>query len=281
MSLGSQAIVRSRDWCPRGLIRSARPSVCPSQHYSIPYRANIIFYLVSFVSTIPTRHPYLVFYIATPSHIISPSSTVLRQILSAVRRFRAQSAGDILIHFVPESLIEGIHTHPASNLGGLDDFVCSVYDRILVPVTRAMSREFFARSAVMTGYFEAPAYALICAAGNKSRSEPLPPQVSYTLESSVSSLDVMNRHMLLHVGYQVSSCGRWILAACIDAAGEAHEIKAFLTPDDNVEGFLVSHVWGFVHDFARRANVEWRIVIAKLGIMAHSEVRGESSSCHL
>ncbi|KAI0637629.1 hypothetical protein C8Q77DRAFT_1086914 [Trametes polyzona] len=228
--------------------------------------------LVSFVSTIPTRHPYLVFYIATPAHIISPSSTVLRQILSAVRRFRAQSSGDILVHFVPESLIEGVHTHPGSNLGGLDDFVCSVYDRILVPVTRAMSREFFAQSAATTGYFEAPAYALICTPGGKARSETPVPQVSFTLESSVSSLDVMNRHTLLHVGYQVSSCGRWILAACVDAAGEAHEVKTYLTPDDNVEASVVSQIWGFVHDFARRANIEWRIVITKLGLMAHSEI---------
>ncbi|KAH9853381.1 mediator complex subunit 13 C-terminal-domain-containing protein [Lenzites betulinus] len=228
--------------------------------------------LISFVSTIPTHNPYLVFYVATPSNIISPSSTVLRQILSAVRRFRAQSGGDVLVHFVPESLIEGIHTHPASNLGGLDDFVCSVYDRILVPVTRAMSREFFVQSAVLTGFFEAPAYALVGSASGKTRSESVLPQVSFALESSVSSLDVMNRHMLLHVGYQVSSCGRWILAACVDAAGEAHEIKAFLTPDDNVEAFVVSQVWSFAREFARRANIEWRIVVSKLGIMTHSEI---------
>ncbi|KAI9069534.1 hypothetical protein FKP32DRAFT_1559466 [Trametes sanguinea] len=229
--------------------------------------------LMSFVSTIPNRHPHLAFYIATPSHIISPSSTVLRQILSAVRRFyKANPGGDILIHFVPESLIEGIHTHPASSLGGLDDFVCSVYDRTLVPVTRAMSRKFFAHTAPLVGYFEAPAYALICTPGSGLGSGSTAPQVSFALESSVSSLDVMNRHMLLHVGYQVSNCGRWILAACVDAEGEAHELKTWLTPDDGVEAFLVREVWCFVHEFAKRANIEWRIVISKLGIMTHSEI---------
>ncbi|CDO74204.1 hypothetical protein BN946_scf185043.g256 [Trametes cinnabarina] len=229
--------------------------------------------LMSFVSTIPTRHPHLAFYIATPAHIISLSSTVLRQVLSAVRRFyKANPSGDILVHFVPESLIEGIHTHPAANLAGLDDFVCSVYDRTLVPVTRAMSRKFFTHSAPLVGYFEAPAYALICTAGSGPSSSTAGPQVSFALESSVSSLDVMNRHMLLHVGYQVSSCGRWILATCVDAEGEAHELKTWLTPDDGVESFLVKEVWGFVHEFAKRANIEWRIVISKLGIMAPSEI---------
>ncbi|KAI8984928.1 mediator complex subunit 13 C-terminal-domain-containing protein [Trametes punicea] len=229
--------------------------------------------LMSFVSTIPTYHPHLVFYILTPSRIISPSSTVLRQILSAVRRFyKANPGGNILVHFVPESLIEGIHTHPASNLGGLDDFVCSVYDRILIPVTRAMSRKFFAHGAPLIGYFQSPAYALICTPVNKGSSGSAAAQVSFALESTVSSLDVMNRHMLLHVGYQVSSCGRWILAVCVDAEGEAHELKTWLTPDEGVEAFLVSQVWGLVHEFARRANIEWRIVVSKLGVMAHSEI---------
>ncbi|KAI0676690.1 mediator complex subunit 13 C-terminal-domain-containing protein [Trametes maxima] len=229
--------------------------------------------LTSFVSTIPTHHPHLVFYIVTPTNIISPSSTVLRQILSAVRRFyKAHPDKDILVHFVPESLIEGLHTHPASNLGGLDDFVSSVYDRILIPVARAMSRKFFAHDAPTIGYFNAPAYALIGSSGSKSHGDPLIPRVSFALESSVSSLDVTNRHMLLHVGYQFSSCGRWILAACVDAEGEAHELKTWLTPDDNVEAFMVSQVWGFAHEFARRANIEWRVVVSRLGVMSHAEV---------
>ncbi|TFK83195.1 hypothetical protein K466DRAFT_498929 [Polyporus arcularius HHB13444] len=229
--------------------------------------------LMSFVSTIPTRHPNLVFYVATPSHIISSSSTVLRQILSAVRRlYKAHPDGDILVHFVPESLILGTHAHPASKLDGLDTFVCSVYDRILRPVTRAMSRKFFNWSAPVVGYFEAPAYALVASPSNKGSHGAFHPKVSYSLESSASSLDVTLRHMLLHVGYQVSTCGRWIIAACIDAEGEAHELKTWLTPEDNVEAFLASEVWKFGYEFAQRANVEWRIVISKLGLMTHSEL---------
>ncbi|KAI0706930.1 mediator complex subunit 13 C-terminal-domain-containing protein [Cerioporus squamosus] len=229
--------------------------------------------LMSFVSTIPTRHPNLVFYVATPSHIISPSSTILRQILSAVRRlYKAHPDGDILIHLVPESLILGTHTHPASKLEGLDTFVCSVYDRILRPVTRAMSRKFFNWSAPVVGYFEAPAYSLVSSPSRKSPHGVSHPSVLYSLESSASSLDVTHRHMLLHVGYQVSACGRWIIAACIDAEGEAHELKTWLTPEDNVEAFIATEVWRFGHEFAQRANVEWRIVISKLGLVAHSEL---------
>ena len=234
---------------------------------------------MSFVSTIPTRHPNLVFYIATPSHIITSSSTTLRQILSAVRRlYKAHPDGDILVHFVPESLIIGTHTHPASKLEGLDIFVGSVYDRVLRPVTRAMSRKLFDWSAPVVGYFEAPAYSMVSSLANKGRYGVSHPRVSYTLDSSASSLDVTHRHMLLHVGYQVSACGRWIMAACIDAEGEAHALKAWLTPEDNVEAFVASEVWTFGHDFAQRANIEWRIVISKLGLIGYSELEGMSTS---
>ncbi|KAI0751627.1 mediator complex subunit 13 C-terminal-domain-containing protein [Daedaleopsis nitida] len=226
--------------------------------------------LMSFISSIPTRLPHLVFYIATPLHIISSSSTTLRQILSAVRRFhRAHPEGDILVHFVPESLILGTHTHPASILGGLDTFVCSVYDRILQPVSRAMSRKFFDMSAPIVEYFEAPAYALISSPVSKSAPHL---KISYSLDPSISSLDVTHRHSFLHIGYQISTCGRWILAACVDAEGEAHELKTWLTPDDHIEEFVVTQVWTFVLEFARRANIEWRIVVSKLGYMAHSEL---------
>lgn len=80
--------------------------------------------------------------------------------------------------------------------------------------------------------------------------------------------------MLLHVGYQVSVCGRWILGACVDAEGEAHDLKAWLTPDEGMEDFMVSQIWSFANEFAKRANIEWRIVISKLGLVTHSELNG-------
>lgn len=195
-----------------------------------------------------------------------------------MRRFYKQHPqGDILVHLVPESLIFGTHIHPASSLGGLEAFVCSVYDRLLLPVNRAMSRKLFAYGPPTTDYLEAPAYALIPSATGKSRSTAVVPRISLALESSASSLDVTHRHTLLHVGYQISTCGRWIIAACVDAEGEAHDLKAWLTPDDNVEEFMVAQVWKFVYAFARRANIEWRIVVSKLGLISYSEANGQSS----
>ena len=140
-----------------------------------------------------------------------------------------------------------------------------------------MSRKLFAYGPPVTDYLEAPAYTLVTSATSKSRGTAVLPRISFALESSASSLDVTHRHMLLHVGYQISTCGRWIIAACIDGEGEAHDLKAWLTPDDNVEEFMVAQVWTFAYAFARRANVEWRIVVSKLGLISYSEANGESS----
>ncbi|KAG0692561.1 hypothetical protein DFH29DRAFT_1046017 [Suillus ampliporus] len=56
-----------------------------------------------------------------------------------------------------------------------------------------------------------------------------------------------------HVGYRFSTCGKWLFAADIGSGCKS--------------GI-------FTVQFAKRANVEWRIVIAKLGPMTVSELEG-------
>ena len=54
-----------------------------------------------------------------------------------------------------------------------------------------------------------------------------------------------------------------------------HEVKAWLIPSDGVEVFVTSSVCALVLHTAAKANVEWRIVIAKLGWMNELEIDGE------
>ena len=94
----------------------------------------------------------------------------------------------------------------------------------------------------------------------------------------------MDRHTFVHIGYQVSPCGKWILAACVDQRGEAHELGVWLTqtPGEGGESeaevskemFLVKKVWEFGVQFAKRANVEWRMVFSKLGAIVENEIEG-------
>ena len=78
---------------------------------------------------------------------------------------------------------------------------------------------------VIRNYFQEPAFTL---------ARPVHNKVSY-VRASRSSLDVMDRQ---HVGYhRISLCGKWILAACVDERGEAHDLGAWLTqtPGDGGE----------------------------------------------
>ena len=70
----------------------------------------------------------------------------------------------------------------------------------------------------------------------------------------------------------------------MDQRGEAHELGVWLTqtPGEGGESeveiskemFLVKKIWEFAVQFAKRANVEWRMVLSKLGAMGESEIEG-------
>lgn len=234
---------------------------------------------VNFVSTLPLPHPNLVFYIITPPSILSLSSPVLRQLFSAVKRaLRTHADAHLLIQFVPEELITGAFTDPRTSHSGLEPFVDSVYDRVLQPVERAMSRKLFTISARTVESFHAPAFMLArMLPGHPGYGQSLISPVSFVLDPRPRSLDVMERYALLHVGYQISPCGRWLFASCVDCRGEAHDLGAWLVKSDASEGVftsIVSRVWSFASNFARRAHVEWRIAVAKLGRMGPEELDG-------
>lgn len=80
----------------------------------------------------------------------------------------------------------------------------------------------------------------------------------------------------MHLGYRISSCGKWIFAACVDERGEAHDLGVWLAQKENLEAHLVLQLWAFAMGFAKKASVEWRIVISKLGSMSAYELDGTS-----
>lgn len=126
-------------------------------------------------------------------------------------------------------------------------------------------------------------------------ARPMYNKVTYT-RAAHASLDVLDRWTLLHVAYKVSRCGKWVMAAAVDQRGETWDQAVWLVKNDQQEGdvegggmssgscasheetFAVRKVWEFVAGFARRANVEWRIVITKLGVIDEAERAGCSLS---
>ena len=200
-----------------------------------------------------------------PSSTISISSQTLRQVFSAVKRAQKMHPGEqILFQFVPAQTVYSLK-FPSTDRGGVFAFACSIYNRILSPVDRVMSRQAIDNSLRTRDFFLEPAFSL---------ARPLHTRVHLVQQFPVLSLDVVDRHTLLHVGYQVSHCGKWLLACCVDQRGEAHDLAVWLLPNESPETFISQHLWTFAVNFAKRASVEWRIVMAKLGLMDARELDG-------
>lgn len=197
---------------------------------------------------------------------MSLASPVMRQVLGALRKAHADTR-NILFHFVPDSLI----SNPVSQSSSKSDCVTIaqfVYDRVLQPVDRVMSRPFFQHTEPTRRFFQATAFTLARADRTTvSFSRPLP---------GYKSLDVIDRYTLLHVAYHVASGGKWIIAAITDERGENHDISVWLTePEDEGDGgmrHVIRSVWKFAAEFAKRADIEWRVNIAKMGPMDMAEL---------
>ena len=195
---------------------------------------------------------------------------LLRQLFASVKRaLKTYSEARIEFQFVPEDNIINFVEHSALHERDLLYLCHSVYERILRPVDRWMSRKFLEHGARVRSYFQEPVFTI---------ARPIHSKVQFVREASVRSLDVVDRHTLLHVSYQVSPCGKWIMAACVDQRGESHELGLWLTQSESVETQFVNQVWEFALKFARKANVEWRIVIAKQGTMGEAELEGVAFS---
>jgi mediator of RNA polymerase II transcription subunit 13, fungi type len=215
--------------------------------------------------------------VVIPSTALTLSSPLLRQVLASLKKaIKTYSEAQIVFQLVPEEMLLGNMDSSSVEDLGTEQICCSVYNRILRPVERSMSRQFFEHGIRVRNYFQEPFATLA--------RPPSENKVSY-VASTRTSLDVMDRHTLLHVGYQVSYCGKWILAAIIDQRGEAHDLGVWLTQTHSSdeedalsdEMYAVSKVWDFAMRLAGKADVEWRIVFAKLGLMTTDELDGLSS----
>ena len=211
---------------------------------------------------------------------MSLSSPVLRQILSVSKKVLASyHTNQFYLQFVPQQHLFLGHDRLSAYDSALDQLCSSVYNRILVPVDRITSRRLRPHPSDEKDtrrYFMGPSFTL---------ARPLYNKVSY-VRAAHTSLDVMDRYTLLHVGYHLTACGKWILASCVDERGEAHDLGVWLTqsPADHEgdaemlsdEEYAVKRVWDFAMQFAKKTDVEWRVVFTRLGVMTESELNGMS-----
>lgn len=222
---------------------------------------------------LPTAHAVAVLYVILPDANASLDSLAFRQVLSVVKR-ALRLEGGALFHLVPDDLVRGCAPDRAPPCDTLDAFTRCLYDRLHEPVKRAAAAHVLSGSgAALLRRFYCPSFAL---------ARPRRTTVSFVREAAVRALDVIDRYTLLHVGYALSACGRWIVAACVNQRGEAHDVHVWLNPalgdaacGTDAQLQVVGLVWGFALQFARRANVEWRVVVSRLGPMGEVELDGK------
>ena len=227
------------------------------------------------MSSLTPPQPTLIVFLVLPVTVMTLSSPVLRQILSASKKVLSGfTESQIVFEFVPEQFISNSMEKPSPYDSALDLLSSSVYNRILVPVNRTMARRLHDYGEPTRGYFMSPTFTLSRSLYNK---------VSY-VRAAHTSLDVMDRYTLLHVAYHLTACGKWILVCCVDQRGEAYDLHVWLTqspgasdgePEVSDEEYAVRKVWDFAMQFAKKANVEWRVVFARLGIMSEQEMNGK------
>lgn len=167
----------------------------------------------------------------------------------------------------------------------LDRLAFSVYDQLLVPVSNLAFPvpETFPSAPIIrpqslgpvTRLFQSPAMTLSPARATR---------LEFELHWPASSLEVLHRHRLLHVAYACSPAHgqgaglEWIVVSCIDEKGEIWKTLPRLLripPGTVVEAIRARAVWSITKMLAETADVEWRVVICKLGTPSKAEVRGE------
>ncbi|PFH50555.1 hypothetical protein AMATHDRAFT_192998 [Amanita thiersii Skay4041] len=257
-----------------GTIEPVRTSHCPKDgHLPVRYDSSFRKSLLSVISNLPTIEQHYVFLLVLPISIMTLASPVLRQVIAAMKKILKDHPNITAVyHLIPEYTVFGPPQTPSAHEVNVNTICSLMYNRTPAPVFRTMSRKIFADDFDdVKSYIEEPAFAL---------ARPLNYKASF-VRAAHASLGVIDRHTFIHVGYQVSTCGKWLLASCIDQRGEAHDLGVWLTHtpcegDDDVEAsedlHTVRKIWEFALSFARRADVEWRMVITKLGTMGEGEL---------
>lgn len=110
-------------------------------------------------------------------------------------------------------------------------------------------------------------------------------KIQFELQWPPSSLEVLHRHRLLHIAYTCTPVRgavgvEWIVMTCIDEKGEMWKTgqKLARVPLGQSVNLMRSKVvWNLARVMTAKADVEWRVIICKVGGVSKEEIAGESS----
>ncbi|GAA6062441.1 hypothetical protein JCM10212_003315 [Sporobolomyces blumeae] len=162
----------------------------------------------------------------------------------------------------------------------------SIYDQLSIPVAklRCPVPETFPSAAFATAAtqapnirtFQAPAITL---SPRRSR------MITFDMSFPVSTLSIRDRHRFLHLGYSSNPANAdgtldWIYLSTIDDTGESWRVIAKMIkvhPGLPADVARVRILWGMIRNLIDNTDIEWRIVICKLGEPSILEIRAWDS----
>lgn len=200
-------------------------------------------------------------YLILPKAFVEYSTPIAQQVFTAVNELLTQPY--ITVHLVPDVLVyhsEALARHPVV---GADRIVLNVYDRL----GRRVEREHARLSASYPSQLVVKGHAFTLA-----RSRPL--KVLYQDQWPPPAQMLFDRHTFLHVAYGWSKDREWIVASLVTERGDDQDRYVGSGGEDLSPGELVDSVWQFAEHFAKKVDVEWRIVICRLGIIPEEELEG-------
>lgn len=231
-------------------------------------------------------------YLILPKTFVEYSTPVAQQVFTAVNELLTQP--HITVHLVPDVLVyhsEALARHPVV---GADRIVLNVYDRLGRRVERGHARLSSSASSSSSSAAAAAAHpsqrVVQAHAFTLARARPL--RVRYQDQWPAPAHMLFDRHTFLHAAYGWSRDREWVAAAVVTergddqdrfvgsgsssggAAGAAGDESSTST---STLAELVESVWSFVEQFAKKVDVEWRIVICRLGVISEDELEGGPS----
>ncbi|GAA5974538.1 hypothetical protein JCM5350_001181 [Sporobolomyces pararoseus] len=169
----------------------------------------------------------------------------------------------------------------------LGTYAFSLYDQLLVPVARLrlpVPETFPSAAATPSPASQGPAIRLFQSPAIKL-SPVRPRKISFDMNFPLSTLAVQQRHRFLHVCYTSSPASTdgsadWIHLASIDDTGENwRTINRLMKIPTGVPGDVMRArlVWQLILSLLQSIDVEWRIVICRLGEPSVVEIRAWDS----
>lgn len=166
----------------------------------------------------------------------------------------------------------------------LEAYALSVYDQLLLPVSRLrfpVPDTFPSASVAPNPASQTPSVRLYQSPAVKI--SPLRPRkIGFDMNFPVSTLAVQQRHRFLHVCYTAKPAledgtADWIHLASIDDTGETwRTVNRQMKTAPGAAGDVLRArlVWSCIVQLLASVDVEWRIVICRLGEPSIVEIRG-------